>query len=72
MGKRHQGERIVLASNNAGKVREINQLLASQHIRVDPQSEFEVPEAEENGLSFVENAILKARNAAETGEGTDV
>jgi XTP/dITP diphosphohydrolase len=65
MGKRHQGERIVLASNNAGKVREINQLLASQHIRVDPQSEFEVPEAEENGLSFVENAILKARNAAQ-------
>ena len=60
-----EGERIVLASNNAGKVREINQLLASQQIRVVPQSEFGVPEAEETGLSFVENAILKARNAAE-------
>ena len=65
MGKSHQGERIVLASNNAGKVREINQLLASQHIRVAPQSEFGVPEAAETGLSFVENAILKARNAAQ-------
>ena len=65
MGKSHQGEHIVLASNNAGKVREINQLLASQQIQVVPQSEFGVPEAEETGLSFVENAILKARNAAE-------
>ncbi len=65
MGKSHQGEHIVLASNNAGKVREINQLLASRQIQVVPQSEFGVPEAEETGLSFVENAILKARNAAE-------
>ncbi len=64
MGKSHQGEHIVLASNNAGKVREINQLLASRQIQVVPQSEFGVPEAEETGLSFVENAILKARNAA--------
>ena len=64
MGKSHRGEKIVLASNNAGKVREINQLLASRQIQVLPQSEFEVPEAEETGLSFVENAILKARNAA--------
>jgi XTP/dITP diphosphohydrolase len=64
MGNSHQGERVVFASNNAGKVREINQLLASQQIRVVPQSEFGVPEAEETGLSFVENAILKARNAA--------
>ena len=60
----HQGERIVLASNNAGKVREINQLLASQQIEVVPQREFDVPEAAETGLTFVENAILKARNAA--------
>ena len=65
MGKSHRGEQIVLASNNAGKVREINQLLASQQIQVVPQSEFGVPEAEETGLSFVENAILKARNAAQ-------
>ncbi len=60
----HRGERIVLASNNAGKVREINQLLAEQEIQVIPQREFGVPEAEETGLTFVENALIKARNAA--------
>jgi len=61
----HSGETIVLASNNAGKVREINQLLEGAGIRVVPQGDFGVPEAEETGLSFVENAILKARNAAQ-------
>lgn len=58
------GHRIVLASNNPGKVREIGQLLADQDIEILPQNDFSVPEAEETGLSFVENAILKARNAA--------
>ncbi len=57
-------QRIVLASNNPGKVREIGQLLADWHIDVLPQNNFDVPEAEETGLTFVENAILKARNAA--------
>jgi XTP/dITP diphosphohydrolase len=56
--------RIVLASNNPGKVREIGQLLAPLDLDVVPQSEFDVPEAEETGLTFVENAILKARHAA--------
>ena len=60
----HQGESIVLASNNAGKVREFNQLLASRSTQVIPQGDLAVPEIEETGLSFVENAILKARNAA--------
>jgi XTP/dITP diphosphohydrolase len=64
MSPSHRGERVVLASNNAGKVREINQLLAQQEIQVIPQSNFATPEAEETGLTFVENAILKARNAA--------
>ena len=64
MSQSHQGERIVLASNNAGKVREINQLLAEQKIQVVPQKEFDIPEAEETGLTFVENAILKARHAS--------
>lgn len=64
MPQDHHGERIVLASNNAGKVREINQLLAEQGITVVPQKEYEIPEADETGLTFVENAILKARNAA--------
>jgi len=55
---------IVLASNNAGKVREINELLTDSGISVTAQSEFDVPDIEETGLTFVENAILKARNAA--------
>ena len=54
---------IVLASSNPGKVREINQLLATLDLHVQPQSEFGVIDAEETGLTFVENAILKARNA---------
>jgi len=55
---------IVLASNNPGKVREFNALLAGHHTEVVPQSQFQVPDVEETGLTFVENAILKARNAA--------
>jgi len=57
-------KRLVLASGNPGKVREINQLLAELGLNVVPQSEYGVVEAEETGLTFVENAILKARNAA--------
>jgi XTP/dITP diphosphohydrolase len=60
----HAGESVVLASNNAGKVREINQLLEGAHITALPQSDFGVPEVEETGLTFVENAIIKARHAA--------
>ena len=56
--------RVVLASNNQGKVREFGQLLADFHMDIVPQSQFQVPEVEETGLTFVENAILKARNAA--------
>lgn len=54
---------VVLASNNPGKLREFNQLLSSFNWEVLTQAEFGVPDAEETGLSFVENAILKARNA---------
>ena len=57
-------KKIVLASNNKGKAREIGQLLAKLEIEILAQSEFNVPEIEETGLTFVENAILKARNAA--------
>ena len=56
---------IVLASSNRGKVREINELLSDLDLNVRPQGEFNVEDAEETGLTFVENAILKARNAAE-------
>ncbi len=60
--------RVVLASNNPGKARELGQLLAGSGLEVVPQSALGVPEAEETGLTFVENAILKARNAcAHTG-----
>jgi XTP/dITP diphosphohydrolase len=55
---------VVLASSNPGKVREFNELLAGHQIEVVPQSQFGVQDAEETGLTFVENAILKARNAA--------
>ena len=58
-------KRIVLASNNTGKVREFNQLLTGGEVEVIPQSEFSVAEIEETGLTFVENALLKARNASE-------
>ena len=57
--------KIVLASNNAGKVREINQLLSDADIEVVPQSDFNIPDADETGFTFVENAIIKARQAAE-------
>jgi XTP/dITP diphosphohydrolase len=56
--------RIVLASNNPGKVREISQLLAPLKLDVVAQAELGVAEIEETGLTFVENAILKARNTA--------
>lgn len=56
--------RIVLASGNPGKVRELTALLQPIGLEVVPQSEWPVPECDETGLSFVENAILKARNAA--------
>ena len=58
-------KRIVLASNNPGKVREFNQLFSGHEIEIVTQSEFGVEEVEETGLTFVENAILKARNAAQ-------
>ncbi|MDF1588833.1 MAG: RdgB/HAM1 family non-canonical purine NTP pyrophosphatase [Gammaproteobacteria bacterium] len=57
--------KIVLASGNKGKLREFAELFAPMNIDVVPQSDFDVPEAAETGLSFVENAIIKARNAAQ-------
>jgi len=57
-------QKFVLASNNKGKLREFNDMFSSMSINVLPQSEFNIEEVEETGLSFVENAILKARNAS--------
>lgn len=56
--------KVVLASGNKGKLNEFNQLLASLNMEVLPQSEFNVSSVEETGLTFVENAILKARYAS--------
>lgn len=53
---------FVLATNNAGKAREFQDLLGD--FVVHAQKEFNVPDVDENGLSFIENAIIKARNAA--------
>ena len=57
--------RVVIATGNANKLREIEALLEPHGWNIVAQSEFGVPEAEESGLTFVENAILKARKAAE-------
>lgn len=59
---------IVVATGNKGKLKEIGEVLAPLGIRVRGQQEFSIPEIEETGLTFVENAILKARNTcAHTG-----
>ncbi|MBA3987820.1 RdgB/HAM1 family non-canonical purine NTP pyrophosphatase [Aliidiomarina maris] len=59
---------IVLASGNKGKIKELDALLAPMGWHVRAQSEWDFVEAEETGLSFVENAIIKARHAcAQTG-----
>ena len=54
---------VVLASGNAGKLRELGAMLDKLDIEVRPQSDFDAPEAEETGLTFIENSIIKARSA---------
>lgn len=56
--------KLVLATGNLGKVKELSDMLNSLNIEVVPQSEFNVPEVAETGTTFVENAIIKARHAA--------
>ena len=58
-------KQLVLASGNPGKLRELSALLSDFGFEVHAQSEYSVTEAEETGTTFVENAIIKARNAAE-------
>ncbi|MEJ2383990.1 MAG: RdgB/HAM1 family non-canonical purine NTP pyrophosphatase [Xanthomonadales bacterium] len=58
------GHTVVLASGNAGKLRELTAMLEPLGWRVRPQSEWGVPEAVEDGLGFIENALIKARHAA--------
>lgn len=61
-----QGQ-LVLASNNAGKIAEFQQIFSGLNLPIEviPQKQFDIPDAVEDGLSFVENAILKARHAAQ-------
>ena len=56
--------KLVIASNNPGKLREIAAILAPLEIEVLPQGTFGVPEAEEPHCTFVENALAKARHAS--------
>lgn len=58
-------EKIVLASGNKGKIKEFQSILAPLNIEVIPQSAFDVSDADETGLTFIENAIIKARHAAD-------
>lgn len=57
-------KRLVIATGNAGKLREFRHLLSPLGIEVLPQSDFNVPEAEEPHCTFIENALAKARHAA--------
>ena len=57
-------QRLILASNNAGKLKEFQQILGPIGFTLHPQGEFDVPEAEEPFATFVENALAKARHAA--------
>lgn len=58
-------QKVVLATGNAGKVRELASLLNDFGLDVVAQTELGVESAEETGLTFIENAILKARHAAQ-------
>lgn len=58
-------QKIILASGNAGKLREFQQLLADCGFDVVPQSAYQIDNADETGLTFVENAIIKARHACQ-------
>lgn len=57
-------QKVVLASGNQGKLREFFRILGSAGFEIVAQSEFDAPDVDETGLTFVENAILKARSAA--------
>lgn len=57
-------QRIILASNNPGKLREIQAVVDPRLYQLIPQSELQISEVAETGTTFVENAIIKARHAA--------
>ena len=57
-------KKVLIASNNSGKLREIEAILSVYGISAIPQSAYEIGDADETGLTFVENALIKARHAA--------
>jgi len=59
--------KLILASNNPGKIREIQSLLSGHDMEILPQALFTKEEAEETGQTFLENALIKARHAARLG-----
>ena len=65
MSKNIENGKIVLASGNSGKLREIQAVLDQQRFQLIKQSEFNVPNVPETGTTFIENAIIKARHAAQ-------
>ena len=64
MARRFDGPRLVIASHNAGKVREIGDLLAPHGVEVVSAGDLDLAEPEETGATFVENAVIKAEAAA--------
>ena len=64
MSMSKMNNKVVLASGNQGKVKELSSMLADFAMEVIPQSEFAVSDVAETGTTFVENAIIKARHAA--------
>ena len=58
-------QRLVLASGNAGKLREFREILAPHGFELIAQGELGIPDPDETGLSFIENALLKARHASQ-------
>lgn len=64
MGRRFEGGTLLIASHNAGKVKEIGELLAPFGVLVVSAASLNLPEPEETGVTFAENAALKARAAA--------
>lgn len=57
--------KLVIASGNAGKIRELEHLFQSLHLEIIPQASLNVPEAEEPYVTFIENALAKARHASQ-------
>ena len=68
MNKVFNGNKLVLASNNKGKLAELQAILEPVGVEIIPQSKFDVPSVEETGSTFVENALIKARAASLTSK----